>query len=133
MKRLWSFIEMALIVLLERRFAKKFLKTTYHVDLTVQIYVSKRILKAGTLGMFVMENGTEPAYIAIDETLATFKRRAIFRTVLIHELVHYALFVQRLPYEDGTPLFQQEVVKHGSLPTGGIVYEDGEFSMLKSS
>lgn len=124
---------MACIVLIERRFARKFLKTQYGLELTVNIYVSKYFLQHGTLGMFVMKNDVEPSYIAIDHTLATFKHHALFRKVLIHELIHYALFIQQLPYEDGTPLFQQEVIKHGSLSTGVVAYEDGEFSMLKSS
>ena len=130
MKKWWSYLIVALIVMNERHFAKRFLRKHYTVDLTVPIYVSTKILREGSLGIFVMKNAYEPSYIAIDASLASSKNRQLFRRVLIHELIHYALFVQQLPFQDDSPLFHKEVIKHGSLLSGQVMIENGHFSLL---
>lgn len=133
MGKWWSYLIVAVIVLTERYFAKQFLRTQYGLKLTVPIYVSTQILQKGSLGIFVMKNSYEPSYIAIDASLASIQNRHLFRRVLIHELVHYALFVQQLPFDDDSPLFHKEILKHGSLLSGQVVIEDGHFSLLEKS
>ena len=128
MRKWWSYLIVALIVLTERCFAKQFLRTQYGLELTIPIYVSTQILQKGSLGIFVMKNTYEPSYIAIDASLASIQNRQLFRRVLVHELVHYALFVQQLPFDDDSPLFHKEILKHGSLLSGQVAIENGHFS-----
>lgn len=133
MRKWWSYLIVALIVLTERYFAKQFLRTQYGLELTIPIYVSTQILQKGSLGIFVMKNTYEPSYIAIDASLASIQNRQLFRRVLVHELVHYALFVQQLPFDDDSPLFHKEILKHGSLLSGQVAIENGHFSLLEKS
>ncbi|MBM7700891.1 hypothetical protein [Kurthia huakuii] len=133
MRKWWSYLIVALIVLTERCFAKQFLRTQYGLELTIPIYVSTQILQKGSLGIFVMKNTYEPSYIAIDASLASIQNRQLFRRVLVHELVHYALFVQQLPFDDDSPLFHKEILKHGSLLSGQVAIENGHFSLLEKS
>lgn len=105
-------------------YAKAFLKEAYDFDITIPIVVNNRLSR--TLGRFqrvtmmgesfscrIEISGNMIKYYSYDEVISTLK----------HECIHYVLFEKGLPFQDGQPLFEKELAKHGSHSSGTKKYK----------
>lgn len=102
--------------------AEKFLKEAYGLDLNIPIEINNRL--KSTFGRF-RYNGTHriPLKIEIGKNYIEHQEWKIIKETLIHECIHYALFVLGKPHKDGHPVFEAEIQKHGSHSTGVIRYK----------
>ena len=97
-------------------YAKKFLKETYNLELTVPIELNGRMSK--TCGWFkharnrVTGEGT-PVKIEMNRFFVENNDPVTVLDVLRHELVHYALYIQKKPHTDGHPIFERELKRLG--------------------
>lgn len=86
--------------------AHQFLKSSFDLDLDIDIRLNGRLKKA--MGRFVIEhrNGkTHDAYIEIAKDLLRYYPTNEIFDVLEHECVHYALWEQGKPYGDSDKEF----------------------------
>ena len=93
-------------------YAKKFLKETYNLELTIPIELNGRMRK--TCGWFkhtrsrVTGEG-KAVKIEMNRFFVENNDPITVLDVLRHELVHYALYIQKKPYNDGHPVFENEL------------------------
>ena len=97
-------------------YAKKFLKETYNLELTIPIELNGRMSK--TCGWFRhMRNRVtgegKPVKIEMNRFFVENNDPITVLDVLRHELVHYALYIQKIPYKDGQPAFERELKRLG--------------------
>lgn len=102
------------------KFAREFLKEEFGVDLTIPIKINNRLKR--TFGMFrgrtSKVTGREPIVIEISKNMIEYQGFDFAYGTLKHELVHYALFIQNRPYNDGTYTFEQELKRVGAPSSG---------------
>ena len=97
-------------------YAKKFLKETYNLELIVPIELNGRMSK--TCGWFkhtrnrVTGEG-KPVKIEMNRFFVENNDPITVLDVLRHELVHYALYIQKKPHKDGHPTFERELKRLG--------------------
>ena len=102
-------------------FAREFLKESYGLDLEIPVSINGRL--KSTYGRFIYDGATKnPLRIEIGKNYIDYQEWERVVGVLKHELIHYALFMQNLPFEDGHPVFEAELKKHDSPSTGNIKY-----------
>ncbi|MEX3625076.1 SprT-like domain-containing protein [Viridibacillus arvi] len=101
--------------------ATEFLDRAYGIELDIPIVINSRL--KSTYGCFKFKPKTrEPLRIEIGKNYIENQKWETVIETLIHECIHYALYVQNLPYRDGHPLFEAELKKHGSHSTGTVKY-----------
>lgn len=115
-------------------YARKFLKGSYNMDLHIPIELDGRL--GSTMGVFHhvqrKVNGVAVSDTPRDIQLnSRFIQLALLDgergwnniiAVLKHELIHYALFSQGKPYNDGDATFEMELKMHGSSSTHTFAY-----------
>ena len=102
-----------------QEYATRWLKDNY--NMTLDIPVEFNTAKQNNGADYIVYgqtfyNNDKPVKIIIDYSLNTNKedKNIIKERMLIHELTHYALAKQGLPYEDNTVSFTTEVLKNGA-------------------
>jgi len=103
------------------KFAREFLKEEFGVDLTISIKINNRL--TSTFGRFksrtnMVTGKREPLGIEISKNMIEYQGFDFAYGTLKHELVHYALFIQNRPYNDGTYTFEQELKRVGAPSSG---------------
>ena len=104
-----------------KRMADKFLWEEYKMKLTVPLDVNGRL--TSTNGYFKHYNAWDaPISISISERMiivcSVFDRMDVVEDVLKHELVHYALYMQKRNHRDGDQDFESELLRLGISPSG---------------
>ena len=98
------------------KYAKNFLKQAYNLDLVVPIEVNSRLKT--TLGRFRYTRTTKkPVKLEFSKNYIVNGKLEDIQGTIKHECIHYALFMLGKPFNDGQPLFESELVKHGSHST----------------
>ncbi|PEA25899.1 sprT domain-containing protein [Bacillus cereus] len=101
--------------------AKRFLLEAYGIELNIPVLVNGRLKRR--YGQFVYNQITQqPLKIEIGKNYITHQDWETIRETLLHECIHYALFTLGKPFDDGEPLFEAELKKHGSHSTGTVKY-----------
>jgi SprT-like protein len=101
--------------------ARKFLMEAYGLELTVPVQVNGRL--KSTYGRFVYYRSPKrPKLIEVGKNYIEHQDWKTIKETLIHECIHYALFVLGKPHNDGHPVFEAEIQKHGSHSTGTVAY-----------
>lgn len=102
--------------------ANKFLQKAYGLNLEVPLVINSRL--KSTFGRFIY-NATHrtPMRIEISKNYIENQAWSTVLETLVHECIHYALFVQNLPHRDGNPVFEAELKKWGSHSTGTVKYK----------
>jgi SprT-like protein len=94
------------------RHAKEFLRKNYDMDLTVPIVINPRLKRA--MGRFVYhQSSNEPVAIQIAGYVIKYGDKSVILDTLYHELIHYVLFMQGKPFDDGTKCFESELRRLG--------------------
>jgi SprT-like protein len=91
------------------RHAKEFLRKNYDMDLTVPITINPRL--KSSLGRFVFSKS--PNEIQIAGYVIKYADKSVILDTLFHECVHYALYMQGKPFNDGDELFELELRRLG--------------------
>lgn len=99
-------------------FAEDFLLENYQLTLTIPIEINGRLKRR--MGRFHFTRDEEPVKIDLSKNLIEYNEFEIVKNVLMHELIHYALFVQNKPYWDGHPVFEKELEQHAASSTGTL-------------
>ncbi|MFJ8247342.1 SprT-like domain-containing protein [Peribacillus asahii] len=101
--------------------ARKFLKEAYNLELEVPVLINGRL--KSTYGRFVHNRVQKrPVKIEISKNYIEHQEFETVRETLLHECIHYALYMKGLPYKDGHPVFEAELKKWGSHSTGTVKY-----------
>jgi SprT-like protein len=98
------------------KYAKKFLKDNYNMELLVPLKINGRLRTA--CGRFVytrFKSGkpSVPKVVELNRYFLENNEPDVVLDVLRHELVHYALFMQGKPHRDGHPVFENELKRLG--------------------
>lgn len=91
-------------------YAKDFLQANFNLKLTVPIQTNNRL--RSTLGRFVVTRSGKPLRIELSARLLNYGTDDVILGVLRHELLHYAFFVQGKNYQDGDPVFEEELKRY---------------------
>ncbi|AKQ08384.1 hypothetical protein PQE66_gp069 [Bacillus phage PBC2] len=96
-----------------KRFADKFLMETYGMKLNIPLKLNGRL--ASTKGRFIYYSGDErrPLRIEMNKVFVQHNDVKMVLDVLKHELVHYVLYMKRLPHSDGDKVFEDELKRLG--------------------
>lgn len=101
--------------------ASEFLEKAYGLKLEIPIVINSRL--KSTYGRFIYNGQTkEPLRIEMSKNYIEHQNSETVLETLIHECIHYGLFVQNLPHRDGHPYFEAELKKWGSHPSGTVSY-----------
>ena len=103
-------------------FAERFLDKHYKgMRLKVPVKLNSRL--STTLGRFrIMRDGLDEYShsIEISKKLVEHNEKDTVYGVLVHELIHYALYEMGLPFDDGEELFESELKKHNAPSTNKV-------------
>ena len=98
---------------------KKLAKQIWGLDFTIPVKISGRMTK--TLGLFRYYPATHtPKCITISKHLIQNYSNKTIHSVVLHELTHWALFVQHKPCKDKDLTFIKEAKRIGASLTGTI-------------
>lgn len=104
------------------QYANKFLKDNYNMSLSVPLQLNGRLKSAK--GRFVWyKRDRRPKVVELNKVFVENNNISIVLDVLRHELVHYALFMQGKPHEDGHPVFEGELKRLGIIRQSTIGHE----------
>lgn len=102
-------------------FCKMFLKEQYDIMLVIPVAINPRL--SSTLGVFIHGKGrNKPNRIEFNKKFIECGNMDDIIQVIIHECVHYALYMLDKPYEDGDSYFEEELIKHGVANTNEIEF-----------
>lgn len=99
-------------------YCRKFLNENYNVDLKIPVELNNRF--TATLGCFNTNKKNEAISLEFSKKYYNHASKEDFIKLMKHECIHYALFTLGLPCEDGHPVFEKEIKKHDSNPTGTV-------------
>lgn len=98
-----------------RQYANKFLKDVYGMELSIPLQLNGRMQR--TCGWFrhtrYRDGRDIPNCIELNKFFVENNEPTTVLDVLRHELVHYALFMQKKPYRDGDYVFESELKRLG--------------------
>lgn len=100
-------------------YVRRFLKENYGVRLHIPVRLNGRLTRV--LGRFRHKDGVAHALEFNKKFFENGKEDDIIG-VIKHESIHYALYETARPYKDGTPYFENELVKHNAPSTKIIRY-----------
>lgn len=101
--------------------ARKFIFEAYGIKLDVPVEINARL--KSVYGKFKYNRQTgKPVKIEIGKNYIEHQGWETIRETLIHECIHYSLFVLGKPFDDGDDVFEAELRKHGSHSTGTVKY-----------
>jgi SprT-like protein len=97
-------------------YARKFLQENYNMQLVVPLKLNGRLRTA--CGRFVFTRYRSgkpdtPKVVELNKYFFENNEPTVVLDVLRHELVHYALFMQGKPHNDGHPVFEKELKRLG--------------------
>lgn len=106
-----------------RRYANAFLLDNYGMELEIPLQINGRLKK--TYGRFrfydLRKHGKkEPVMIDLNKYFYENNERDVILDVLKHELVHYAMFMQDKPFNDGHPVFENELKRLGVISQSNV-------------
>lgn len=101
--------------------AREFLKESYGLELKVPVLVNGRL--TASFGRFIYKGSNNPLKIEISKNSIEHQEWKLVIECLIHECIHYALYMKGLPHLDGEPYFEAELKKHGAHSTNTVVYK----------
>ena len=111
-----------MIIILEielTKIAQVFLKIHYGLGLDIPIKRNNRL--RSTHGRFIINNYNHtPLRIEIAGKTLDYGTDEVIISILKHECIHYALFVQGRAYRDGHPEFEAELRKHNAPSTNTL-------------
>lgn len=110
------------------KFAQRFVEEHYQIDFSIPIKRNNRL--SASLGRFVYSN-RGASHIDLAGFLLVYGDPTVVIDVLKHECIHYALYEQGLPHEDGNPLFEAELKKHHVSST--FTRKVGKYMIFKCS
>ena len=94
-------------------YCREFLKENYGLKLTIPVRLNSRLFS--TFGCFVHGDGWDrPIRLEFNKKFITKGEREDIIKVIIHECVHYALYMHRKPFYDCDKYFEDELIKHGA-------------------
>ena len=96
---------------------KKFAKEHWGMDFNIPVKVSGRMTV--TLGAFYHSRKT-PTKVVFSKNLIQNYKPSTIKSVILHELTHWVLFMQNKPFKDTDRTFIQEAKKVGASLTGTI-------------
>ena len=103
--------------------AKKFVKEAYGIELVIPVRVNGRLKSAhGMFRYYANTKKKHPLFIDISKTYIEYQDWKLVESTLKHECIHYALYMLGKPFKDGHPVFEGEIVKHGSHSTQTVPY-----------
>ncbi|GAA0357958.1 SprT-like domain-containing protein [Bacillus horti] len=92
-----------------------------------------RLTKSMGRFMFSSRGRTRTALrIELSKHAVRFIPPEIFIAVLLHELCHYHLFIQGQPFEDGHPVFEEELRRVGAISTNVVQLPQKGFELYCS-
>jgi SprT-like protein len=95
-----------------RQYAKKWLMDNYSMELIVPLQLNGRMQR--TCGWFKHKRAWNmPTCIELNKFFVENNDPTLVLDVLRHELVHYALYMQKRPYRDGQATFENELKRLG--------------------
>ena len=95
-----------------RQYAKKWLMDNYNMELIVPLQLNGRMQR--TCGWFKHKRAWNmPTCIELNKFFVENNEPTLVLDVLRHELVHYALYMQKKPYRDGQAMFENELKRLG--------------------
>lgn len=92
------------------QYANHFLLTTYNMPLAIPIVRNNRLRTS--LGRFLYNRKGEAVQIELAGFLLDQGVLPVIHDVLKHECIHYALFMQGLPHQDGSSVFEKELQRY---------------------
>lgn len=92
----------------------------YDMELTIPIQFNTRLKKV--LGRFISSRKAGPIKIEMSVDFIQSHPKEHIIDVFKHELVHYALCHKGLPFDDGHPVFERELLKHSIKSTHSYEY-----------
>lgn len=94
-----------------RQYAKKFLMDTYNLELTIPLQLNSRLQR--TCGWFRhtrYKDGRDiPNCIELNKYFVENNEPNVVLDVLRHECIHYAMFMLKRPFKDGSKGFEAEL------------------------
>lgn len=103
-------------------FCRDFLFDSYGLSLSIPVCINPRLSKA--LGWFIHNDKTHtPIKIEISKKFLNGGNLDDIKSVLKHECIHYALYVNRKPFLDGDPYFENELLKYNACSTDTIDFK----------
>lgn len=100
-----------------RELAVKYAKKYWNLDFKLPVYITDNPERG--LGAFISLN-KKPFRIELHTNLIENYADKDINGVLLHELCHWAMYVQGLEWEDGTETFENELKRIGAPATGSI-------------
>lgn len=95
-----------------RQYAKKWLMDNYNLELVVPLQLNSRMQR--TCGWFKHNRKWDsPICIELNKFFVENNEPSTVLDVLRHELVHYALYMQKKEYRDGQMGFERELKRLG--------------------
>ena len=97
-------------------YARRFLKETYNLELTIPIVINGRLTRA--LGSYVTTrsgNNEKPVRIELSKKHLEYSKIEDIQDTIKHEIIHHALHLLGKPFDDGHPIFESELKKHCSI------------------
>lgn len=97
---------------------RKIIKRYWGMDCEIPIHINGRLKK--TLGRYLYEteqNGVIPIAIELSKEMIEHANKRFILLILKHEVCHYILSIKDLPFLDGDDVFEQELIRIGSLST----------------
>ena len=107
---------------LVNKLAKYLFLMMYNEETNIEIKVNTRLKR--TLGQFVIFDDDE-CYIDLSKVVMK-QNLYVIADILSHELVHYYLWKNALPYDDNDEEFRNMVRKYGVLETNTCVVKNGK-------
>lgn len=102
-------------------FCKMFLKEQYDLMLVIPVKINSRL--SSTLGVFFHGKGrNKPNRIEFNKKFMENGSTDDIIQVIVHECVHYALYMLDKPYNDGDSYFEEELIRHRAASTNKIEF-----------
>lgn len=97
------------------QFATQFLRTNFHIDLTIPIVRNNRL--RSSYGRYVMTNKQHPVRIEIAGKTLDYGTVEAIKGIIKHECIHYALHMQGQSMRDGHPVFEETLRQYNAPST----------------
>lgn len=105
-----------------KKYANRFLRREYQIELIIPIVINARL--SSTLGQLIYnKTNNRPVRLEFSKRYLINGDIEDIKKVIKHECIHYALFMKKLPYNDGDPYFEEELRKHNSIATDVISFK----------
>jgi len=103
---------------------KNLIQEHWGLNLHIPIKIDGRLTT--TLGTYVFKREKKrivPLYITLSKDFVTYAEEELIIHILKHELCHFILSQQQLPFDDGTETFERELLRIHALPSRSVSVE----------